>query len=42
MKKAIVDVPMADYDWFTKLMNQNTWPFEWANEGQEYPDYVED
>jgi succinate dehydrogenase flavin-adding protein (antitoxin of CptAB toxin-antitoxin module) len=42
VKKAIVDVPSADYDWFKKLMDQNDWLFEWVNDGEELPDYVED
>jgi hypothetical protein len=42
MKKATVDVPNGDYKWFTALMEQNLWIWEWANDGEEYPDYEED
>lgn len=42
MKKAIVDVPSGDYMWFETLMSHNSWMFEWANDGEELPDYVED
>lgn len=42
MKKAIVDVYSYDYDFFEKLMKQNGWSFEWANNGEEHPDFEED
>lgn len=42
VKKAIVDIPSTDYKWFEALMNQNDWLYEWANGGEELPDYVED
>jgi endonuclease YncB( thermonuclease family) len=42
MKKAIVDIPSADYGWFEKLMVQQGWIWEWANEGEEHPDYQDD
>ncbi len=42
MKKAIVDIPSADYDWFEVLMMQQGWTWEWANEGEERPDCEDD
>lgn len=42
MKKAIVDVPTADYEWFEKLIKHNLWDMEWANDGEEYPDCEDD
>ena len=42
MKKAIVDVYKDDYTFFEKLMKQNGWDYEWANQGEEFPDLDEE
>ena len=39
MKKAIVDVESRDYQYFETLMKKQGFDcWEWANEGEEYPD----
>jgi hypothetical protein len=40
MKTAHVEVPSADYGWFSELMKQNGW--EWKFDPEERPDFVED